>query len=115
MAKIILKRKIAPRIAQGHPWIFANEVDKLPEGIQGGIFQMQMDPTEPFPRAVGNRRFRDAESPMPGQRGTGGVMSGTQQNLTLEDAEALLKEVKQIKAITPVVGGSAQLKYFGKN
>src|SRR5215218_10330728 len=51
----------------------------------------------------------------PGQRGTGGVMSGTQQNLTLEDAEALLKEVKQIKAITPVVGGSAQIKYFGKN
>jgi putative ABC transport system permease protein len=51
----------------------------------------------------------------PGQRGTGGVMSGTQQNLTLEDAEAILKDVKQIKAITPVVGGSAQVKYFGKN
>lgn len=36
MAKITLKRKIAPRIAQGHPWIFGNEVDNLPEGIQGG-------------------------------------------------------------------------------
>lgn len=36
MAKITLKRKIAPRIAQGHPWIFANEVDSLPEGLQGG-------------------------------------------------------------------------------
>ena len=36
MAKITLKRKIAPRIAQGHPWIFANEVDSLPEGIEGG-------------------------------------------------------------------------------
>lgn len=36
MATLTLKRKIAPRIAQGHPWIFANEVDKLPEGIEGG-------------------------------------------------------------------------------
>jgi 23S rRNA (cytosine1962-C5)-methyltransferase len=36
MAKITLKRKIAPRIAQGHPWIFANEVDGLPENIQDG-------------------------------------------------------------------------------
>jgi putative ABC transport system permease protein len=51
----------------------------------------------------------------PGQRGTGGVMSGTQQNLTLEDAEAILREVPQIKAVTPVVGGSAQVKYFAKN
>lgn len=36
MLKITLKRKIAPRIANGHPWIFANEVDSLPEGMQGG-------------------------------------------------------------------------------
>jgi len=36
MAKIVLKRKITQRIANGHPWIFANEVDSLPEGIQGG-------------------------------------------------------------------------------
>jgi 23S rRNA (cytosine1962-C5)-methyltransferase len=34
--KITLKRKIAPRIAQGHPWIFANEVDSMPEGVEGG-------------------------------------------------------------------------------
>jgi 23S rRNA (cytosine1962-C5)-methyltransferase len=34
--KIQLKRKIAPRIANGHPWIFANEVDTMPEGLQGG-------------------------------------------------------------------------------
>jgi len=29
MKKVHLKRKIAPRIANGHPWIFANEVEKL--------------------------------------------------------------------------------------
>jgi putative ABC transport system permease protein len=51
----------------------------------------------------------------PGMRGTGGVMSGTQQNMTLEDAQALLKEVPDIQTISPVVGGSAQLKYMNKN
>lgn len=29
MSKVVLKRKIAPRIAGGHPWIFANEVEKV--------------------------------------------------------------------------------------
>ncbi len=29
MPSVVLKRKIAQRIAQGHPWIFANEVDKI--------------------------------------------------------------------------------------
>src|SRR5215207_8556908 len=29
MVKIILKRKIAPRIASGHPWIFNNEIEKI--------------------------------------------------------------------------------------
>jgi putative ABC transport system permease protein len=51
----------------------------------------------------------------PGMRGTGGVMSGTQQNMTLEDAQALLKEVPDIQTIAPVVGGSAQLKYMNRN
>ncbi len=27
--KVVLKRKIAPRIAGGHPWIFANEVERV--------------------------------------------------------------------------------------
>jgi 23S rRNA (cytosine1962-C5)-methyltransferase len=38
MTKVILKRKIAQRIANGHPWIFANEIEKT-EGIvePGGI------------------------------------------------------------------------------
>ncbi|MDB5322342.1 MAG: MacB-like periplasmic core domain containing protein [Phycisphaerales bacterium] len=51
----------------------------------------------------------------PGQRGTGGVMSGTQQNMTLDDATALLTQVRGIRAIAPVVSGNGQLKYFGKN
>jgi 23S rRNA (cytosine1962-C5)-methyltransferase len=34
MYKVQLKRKIAQRIANGHPWIFANEVDKV-EGDPG--------------------------------------------------------------------------------
>jgi 23S rRNA (cytosine1962-C5)-methyltransferase len=34
MKKLHLKRKIASRIANGHPWIFANEVEKL-EGDPG--------------------------------------------------------------------------------
>lgn len=29
MQKVHLKRKIAPRIANGHPWIFANEVERV--------------------------------------------------------------------------------------
>lgn len=29
MDKVHLKRKIAPRIANGHPWIFSNEVEKI--------------------------------------------------------------------------------------
>ena len=29
MQKVHLRKKIAPRVANGHPWIFANEVDKV--------------------------------------------------------------------------------------
>jgi 23S rRNA (cytosine1962-C5)-methyltransferase len=29
MTKIVLKRKIAQRIANGHPWVFGNEVEKI--------------------------------------------------------------------------------------
>ena len=29
MEKVRLKRKITNRIAGGHPWIFANEVEKI--------------------------------------------------------------------------------------
>jgi putative ABC transport system permease protein len=51
----------------------------------------------------------------PGQRGTGGVITGTQQNLTLEDAQAILNEVADVHAVAPVVSGNVQLKYLNKN
>jgi len=35
MIKVYLKRKISARIANGHPWIFSNEVEKV-EGVEGG-------------------------------------------------------------------------------
>ena len=36
MIKVYLKRKISPLIANGHPWIFANEVEKMEGDITGG-------------------------------------------------------------------------------
>lgn len=36
MIKVNLKRKISPRIANGHPWIFNNEVDKVDGDAKGG-------------------------------------------------------------------------------
>lgn len=36
MSKIYLKRRISPRIANGHPWIFGNEIDKLDTEAQPG-------------------------------------------------------------------------------
>ncbi len=36
MNKVNLKRKISNRIANGHPWIFANEVEKMDDGIKAG-------------------------------------------------------------------------------
>jgi putative ABC transport system permease protein len=50
----------------------------------------------------------------PAQRGTGGVMSGTQQNLTLDDAVAL-RSLPGVEAVSPVVSGNVQVKYLSKN
>jgi 23S rRNA (cytosine1962-C5)-methyltransferase len=36
MTKVILNRKIAPRIANGHPWIFANEVNRVEGAVDAG-------------------------------------------------------------------------------
>lgn len=36
MTKVILKRKIAPRIANGHPWIFGNEVGEIQGEVTAG-------------------------------------------------------------------------------
>jgi ABC-type antimicrobial peptide transport system permease subunit len=51
----------------------------------------------------------------PGQRGSHGVVSGTQQNLTLDDALALAREVKDVTMVAPSVQGGVQLKYLNKN
>lgn len=36
MTKVYLKRKIAPRIANGHPWVFGNEVEKIEGEVKAG-------------------------------------------------------------------------------
>jgi len=36
MNKVYLKRKISPRVANGHPWIFNNEVEKIEGEVKGG-------------------------------------------------------------------------------
>ena len=36
MTKVSLNKKISPRIANGHPWIFNNEVAKIDSDVQGG-------------------------------------------------------------------------------
>jgi len=36
MINVFLKRKIAPRIVNGHPWIFNNEVEKVEGDVTGG-------------------------------------------------------------------------------
>jgi len=52
----------------------------------------------------------------PGQRrGHGGARVGTYQNLTLEDAAAIVAEVTSVKQLAPVVRGGAQFKYYNKN
>ncbi|MCX6999118.1 MAG: ABC transporter permease, partial [Candidatus Sumerlaeota bacterium] len=50
----------------------------------------------------------------PGQHGSHGVTSGSRQNLTVDDATAILK-VKGVFQIAPVVQGSAQIKYYNLN
>ncbi len=50
----------------------------------------------------------------PGQSMFGGVMTGTQVSLTLDDARALLA-VEGVRLVAPVVRGRAQLKYYNRN
>jgi putative ABC transport system permease protein len=51
-----------------------------------------------------------------GQRGGGsGVRTGTQQNLRVEDAEAILKYVPEISMATPDLDGEVQAKYGNRN
>jgi len=51
----------------------------------------------------------------PGQHRRGGVRSGSRENLTLEEAQAIVEEVPGVAEVAPVVMGGAQLKYFNKN
>ena len=36
MSTVYLKRKITPRVVNGHPWVFANEVEKIEGEVQAG-------------------------------------------------------------------------------
>ena len=36
MSKVYLKKRISPRVVQGHPWIFNNEVEKTEGSPAGG-------------------------------------------------------------------------------
>ena len=51
----------------------------------------------------------------PGQHRRGGVRSGSRENLTLEEAQAIVEEVPGVAEVAPVVMGGAQLKYYNKN
>jgi len=51
----------------------------------------------------------------PGQSGRRGVMTGTAESLTLEDAEAVLQRVPQVEMLSPVVQGNSQFKYSNQN
>src|SRR5581483_2573368 len=49
-----------------------DQLDPLRDaGSQQNIFSAQIPAEEPFPRAVGNRRIRTNDAPLPGQRGQG--------------------------------------------
>ncbi|MBC7651029.1 MAG: class I SAM-dependent rRNA methyltransferase [Deinococcales bacterium] len=43
MIKVFLKRKIAPRIANGHPWVYGNEIDKI-IGEDGKLIEVFVAP-----------------------------------------------------------------------
>lgn len=50
-----------------------------------------------------------------GQAGMRGVSMGTQDSLTLDDAEVLLRKLSAVQAVSPVVGGSVQMKFLNHN
>jgi putative ABC transport system permease protein len=51
----------------------------------------------------------------PSPRGTAGVISGTQLNLTEDDARAILEKVDHVHALSPAVGRNFQVKYLDQN
>ncbi len=50
-----------------------------------------------------------------GSRGGFGVQSGTQQNLKVEDAEAILRGVPEVEMVCPELSNSYQVKYQNRN
>jgi putative ABC transport system permease protein len=50
----------------------------------------------------------------PGQRGSGGVISGNQQNLKIADAAALL-QIPEVARVAPLMRGTVQAKHGNKN
>lgn len=36
MINVVLRKKISPRVANGHPWIFNNEIEKVDGDVKGG-------------------------------------------------------------------------------
>ena len=51
----------------------------------------------------------------PGQKGSQGVRNESFENLTLENAEAILHKVPGILQLSPVVRASAQIKFLNQN
>jgi len=51
----------------------------------------------------------------PSPRGTAGVISGTQLNLTEDDARTILEKVDHVHALSPVVGRNFQVKFLNQN
>jgi len=50
----------------------------------------------------------------PAQKGSGGVVTGTAQNLVLDDAVAMT-QLAGVQAVSPVVNGSVQAKFLNQN
>ncbi len=51
----------------------------------------------------------------PGERGTAGVISGTQLDLTVDDARAIVRKIDHIHALAPAVGENFQIKFLNQN
>jgi len=51
----------------------------------------------------------------PGQSRGRGIMSGSMQTLKVKDAESIVKNVENIRAISPGVNSRAQVKHYNKN
>ena len=51
----------------------------------------------------------------PGTRGTGGVVTGINQNLEPADAMAILQKLPDVQSVAPVVRGNVQVKFRSNN